>query len=76
MPGRTDTRGFTLLETLAVLVVVSIAAGLVVARLPHATTLRLHFAPSAGVAIGDSGRMKATVPVGVTVRPPAVSADL
>jgi prepilin-type N-terminal cleavage/methylation domain-containing protein len=42
MPGRTEARGFTLLETLAVLVVVSIAAGLVLARLPHATTLRLH----------------------------------
>lgn len=42
MPGRADGRGFTLIETVAVLVVVSIAASLVLARLPRATVLRLH----------------------------------
>jgi prepilin-type N-terminal cleavage/methylation domain-containing protein len=34
-------RGFTLLELLAVLAVVAVAAGLVLARVPHASTLAL-----------------------------------
>ena len=34
-------RGFTLLELLAVLAVVSLAAGLVLARVPHASALAL-----------------------------------
>jgi prepilin-type N-terminal cleavage/methylation domain-containing protein len=39
--GKAARRGFTLLELLAVLAVVSLAAGLVLARVPHASALAL-----------------------------------
>lgn len=67
MPARADTRGFTLLETLAVLAVISIAAGLVVARLPHASALRLDRAAT-GLAVRLSEARERAIVSGAAVR--------